>query len=215
MIGKQHFTLLYDRARTVAFTPRNIKSGWSKTGLFPFNPDKVLNDIPKPQVEEIIQQTANMPMDSPSDVLHTPVTWESLTRLRTKIEHGPALDSPSRHHFQKLANATEKLFADRAILLDENRLLFEQNNEKTTRQSVRSTVTGNAKIMTYDDIVKAEQKRAAKEVVAPGAKRGGRLPQSSKPGEGKRPRANELEYGKREIKALGLEEYCSILQFGL
>jgi hypothetical protein len=35
MIGKQHFTLLYDRARTVAFTPRNIKSGWfnSWTGL--------------------------------------------------------------------------------------------------------------------------------------------------------------------------------------
>ena len=57
---------------------------------------------------------------------------------------------------------TEKLFADRAILLDENRLLFQQNNEKTTRQSVRSTVTGNAKIMTYDDIARAEQKRAAK-----------------------------------------------------
>jgi hypothetical protein len=48
MIGKQHFTLLYNRARNAAFTPRNIKSGWSKTGLVPFNPDRVLNDIPKP-----------------------------------------------------------------------------------------------------------------------------------------------------------------------
>jgi len=27
MIGKQHFTLLYERARNVAFTPRNIRSG--------------------------------------------------------------------------------------------------------------------------------------------------------------------------------------------
>jgi hypothetical protein len=54
-------------------------------------------------------------------------------------------------------------------------------------------VTGNAKIMTYDDIVRAEEKRAAKvsakgaKVSAKGAKRGGRRPQGSKPGEGSSP----------------------------
>jgi hypothetical protein len=69
---------------------------------------------------------------------------------------------------------------------------------------------GNARIMTYEDIVRAEQKRAAKEVDAPGAKRGGRRAQ--KPGEAKRSRVDELELGKREIKALGLEEYCSVLK---
>ena len=42
-IGKQHLTLLYSRARNVAFIG-NIKSGWSKTGLFPFNPDKFLQE---------------------------------------------------------------------------------------------------------------------------------------------------------------------------
>jgi hypothetical protein len=47
-VGKQHFTLLYGRAREAAFTFRNIKSGWSKTGLYPFNPDVVLKDIQKP-----------------------------------------------------------------------------------------------------------------------------------------------------------------------
>ena len=212
MIGKQHFTLLYDRARNAAFTPRNIKSGWSKTGLVPFNPDRVLNDIPKPQVEEIVQQTANRTIELLDDVLHTPVTWESLMCLRTKIEQGSALDSPTKHHFQKLANATEKAFADRTILLDENRLLFEQNNEKTTRQSVKSTMPGNARIMTYDDIVKAEQKRAAKVGVA-GGKRGRGRPKGSKTHEGKGSCANKLEIGNREIQALGLEKYCSVLQF--
>jgi hypothetical protein len=78
----------------------------------------------------------------------------------------------------------EKTFADHSILLDENRLLFKQNNEKTTRQSVKSTMPGNARIMTYDAIVEAEQKRAAK-VGAAGAKRGGQRPQRSKPGKGK------------------------------
>ena len=66
--------------------------------------------------------------------------------------------------------------------------------------------------MTYDDIVEAEQKRAAK-VGAAVAKRGQGRPKSSKSGEGKGSCADELEIGTREIKALGLEEYCSILQF--
>ena len=44
MIGKEHFTLLYDRARREAINPRNIMSGWSKTGLRPFNPERVCYD---------------------------------------------------------------------------------------------------------------------------------------------------------------------------
>jgi DDE superfamily endonuclease len=45
-VGKQ---LLYSPARDTAFTVRNIKSGWSKAGLVPFNPDRVLQGIQKPQ----------------------------------------------------------------------------------------------------------------------------------------------------------------------
>ncbi|KAK5805975.1 hypothetical protein VI817_000233 [Penicillium citrinum] len=44
-IGKPHFTYLYDRARAEAFTPRNIQSAWSRSGLFPFDPSRVLRDI--------------------------------------------------------------------------------------------------------------------------------------------------------------------------
>ena len=51
-VGKEHFTLLYDKAREKAFTSRNIRSGWSKAGLFPFNRDKVLRDIPRTQTNE-------------------------------------------------------------------------------------------------------------------------------------------------------------------
>jgi hypothetical protein len=50
-IGKEHFTSLYSRARTKAFTQRNIRSGFSTCRLFPFNPDRVLQSIPKPPPE--------------------------------------------------------------------------------------------------------------------------------------------------------------------
>ena len=150
---------------------------------------------------------------SHNDALRTPVTYEGLARMRTMIEQGPALKSPYKNHFQKLANSVEKVFADRAILLDENKLLFDQNNEKSSRVSTRSTVTGTGKIMTYDDIVEAQQKRDAKEALPTSVNKGGRKRQIPGTGRKSRSRAEELENGSRQIEALGLERYCSVLQF--
>ena len=58
----------------MAFTPRNIRSGWTKAGVFLLNPERVLSVIPKPQIEEDIQRTTDMPIDLFSDVLQTSVT---------------------------------------------------------------------------------------------------------------------------------------------
>ncbi|KAF2187426.1 DDE-domain-containing protein, partial [Zopfia rhizophila CBS 207.26] len=60
-IGKEHFTSLYSRARSRAFTPRNIRAGFSACGLFPFNPDRVLRGIPKPPDESTISVSQGMP----------------------------------------------------------------------------------------------------------------------------------------------------------
>ena len=54
MIGKQHFTLLYDRARRGAMKSRNIISGWPKTGLRLFNQNRVLKEIQKPQIVKVL-----------------------------------------------------------------------------------------------------------------------------------------------------------------
>ena len=79
--------------------------------------------------------------------------------LRKKINEHLAgdggLDRSCKTQIYKLANSTEKAFADRAILLDENLLLFEQNNEINTRKSIKATVVGKAKVMKYEDIVEA------------------------------------------------------------
>ena len=47
-IGKEHFTALYSLIRERAFTPKNIKAGFAASGLFPFNPGKVLRSMPAP-----------------------------------------------------------------------------------------------------------------------------------------------------------------------
>jgi hypothetical protein len=47
-IVKGHFTYLYSPARKRAFTKKNNLARWAKSGLFPFNPDRVLRNIPRP-----------------------------------------------------------------------------------------------------------------------------------------------------------------------
>ena len=45
IVGKEHFTSLYSFVLDKAFTPRNIKAGWIKAGLFLFNLYRVFRDI--------------------------------------------------------------------------------------------------------------------------------------------------------------------------
>jgi hypothetical protein len=222
MIGKQHFTLLYDRARRKAMTSRNIISGWSKTGLRPFNPERVLKEIQKPETVKYSPPSIDDDKDSLSQVsqLETPKTFESLTSLRKNIEMNiaqhEALDARTKLSIQKVVNAAENAFADRAILLDENLLLFEQNNEKNTRTSVKATVVGTAKVLSYEDIVEAQQKRDIKEVEAAAA-RGRRTSNRNRKALsqvlGKRSRSHEREEAIDEIRASGMEKYCSVLKF--
>jgi hypothetical protein len=76
-------------------------------------------------------------------------------------------------------------------------------------------VVGKAKVMSYEDIVEAQAKRDAKEAVVVKGKRGRPKRKSSAPVlvEAKRTRKSEVEAAEDEIKAMGLENHCSILQF--
>jgi hypothetical protein len=152
--------------------------------------------------------------------LETPKTSESLMSLRRKIDDsialGGKLDCSCRLQIQKLANAAENAFSDRAILLDEDLLLFEQNNERNTRGSIKAIAVGSAKFLSYEDIVEAQRQRDMKEASADAARGRGRgRPKRKSPsqGLGKRSRSNELEVAEHEIRSLGMEEYCSVLRF--
>jgi hypothetical protein len=169
-VGKQHFTLLYDRARQKARSRRNILSGWSKAGLKPLNPHKVLNEIHKPILKDsssvivINKKIHDVYTLKPPD---TPITSDALSALRQSInvvlEKAQSLEPVAKLCIRKLANAAENAFAERSILLDENLLLFQQNNEKAVRVSTKATMVGNAKVMKYEDIMKKQEAHDEKE----------------------------------------------------
>jgi hypothetical protein len=116
-VSKEHFTYLYSPARDRALTKRNVRAGWAATGLFPFNLERVLRDIPKPAVKLTIPRVNSVTETYPrEEALHTPVTLvtlitaEALTLLHKLIKQGsytPNLISKQRLQqlVQKLASA--------------------------------------------------------------------------------------------------------------
>ena len=174
-IGKEHFTSLYSPAREQVLTARTIRAGWSRAGLFPWNPEKVLSRIPKPAAEPTIKKIGDVEAGccapDQATVPQTPVTpvsTEAVTALHNLIaEDARMLDQSSRlrlqRHLQKLTNATHLSFDERALLREHNRFLAEINNEAKPRRVTKAIKLGTARVMSYKDLENARAERAAKE----------------------------------------------------
>jgi hypothetical protein len=140
----------------------------------PYNPDRVLRNIPRPPAELTIPKTDEVKVGSyPQDeVLQTPVTpvspeaFVSLQNLIIK-EDAHALDETSKQrlqrHIQKLANAAHTSFTKGALQPDQIRFLITINNEAKVRRWTKSVMLGKAKVMSYEDLVAKRAEREAKE----------------------------------------------------
>jgi hypothetical protein len=176
-IGKEHFTYLYDPAQHRALTKGNITAAWAASGLFPFNPERVLRHTPKPPVDLTISTTSEAARSYSQDEVPvmpttpvTPVNAEGLTSLHDLIKQDTStLDETSKQRLQrrvqKLASAAKISFARQGHLQDHNQLLYRINNEAKVRRATRSVVLGKgkAKVMSYEDLEEARAKRAAKD----------------------------------------------------
>jgi hypothetical protein len=132
---------MYSLAREKVFTARNIRSGWSRTGLFPFNPSKVLKVIPKADPQLTNQGSNEVELepylhDEVPQTPATPVTAESLASLLNMMKRIPNNEA-NRQFRQKLhqkhINATQLSFAECALLQTQNQFLIEINNEGKVR----------------------------------------------------------------------------------
>jgi hypothetical protein len=133
------------------------------------------------------------------------------------LETFSAACNVNRQRLQKLANAAQISFAECALLQDENQLLFKQNDEAKRRWSPKSSVIGRAKVMSFEDIEAAREKRAAKQVARDspaakgkrGTKRRTPLPEAKK---AKKISRNEMDGAEAEIATAVLGDYCSVFQ---
>ena len=66
-------------------------------------------------------------------------------------------------HLQKLVNAADIFFAQRALQQEQIRFLYNMNSEAKARRSNSSLVLGKAKVISYEDIMEIRAKRSAKD----------------------------------------------------
>ena len=107
-IGKQHFTSLFSPAKEKAFTPKNIKAGFAASGLFLFNPDRVLRHMPKPPADLTVPKANEIKVGScPQDVVlqtpMTPVSAEGFMSLQNLIikQDAYTLDDTSKQKLER------------------------------------------------------------------------------------------------------------------
>ncbi|KAF5847260.1 hypothetical protein GGP41_003557 [Bipolaris sorokiniana] len=173
-IGKEHFTSLYSPARKKAFTSKNIIAGFAASGLFPFNPDRVLRSMPKPLADLTIVKADEINVETcdQSEVPLTPVTpvsEQGLVSLRNTIieQDSSTLNEASKQrlerHLHKLVKAAQLSFAKGALQQNHIQFLLTVNNEAKVRRSTKSLVLGKAKVMGYEELVEAREKRIEKD----------------------------------------------------
>jgi hypothetical protein len=133
-----------------------------------------------PGAPAALHATVSSPVE---DIPLTPTTSEALTLMRTKVEQDLALaGTSSTQRLQKIIKGFQSTLAHCAVLSAENRWLMEQNNEKMSRASVRSTIVGGPKVMIYDDIIERQQLRETAErrsFVVTKRRKGGHQPAES------------------------------------
>ena len=218
-VGKKHFTALYSTAREKAFTPHSIRAGWGRSGLYPFNPDRVLRNIRKSSAEITIPKADNVNVESRSQdkTIQTPITVDAFRSLCGLVERdNHALNGESKLRLEKLLNAAQVSFVERALLENENQILVKQNDEAKRRKWTKATVLGKAKVMSFEDLEEARAKRAARDAETSKGKRGRKrkgLPaQETGARKTQKARRSELEVAEDEIAAAGMKDHCSVLQ---
>lgn len=136
VIGKQHFTSLYYPALIKASSKRYIQAGWSKAGLFPFNPERVLKDLQAPTGPPGPSNPSGLPRNIgglerrgsikeaiPRTSL-TPVSFEALMSLQNMIVKDACnLDELSKQtlerHLNKLTKPASTFHAKSALQQDQ------------------------------------------------------------------------------------------------
>lgn len=186
--------------------------------MFPFNPDRVLADTPKPPTELTIPKADEVregcyPQYEALPTPATPVSAEALTSLLNIIKQ-VSDDETCRQHKERLqrkvTNAAQTFLAKNALLEDRNQFLTNINDEGKVRRSTKSGILGKARVMSYEDLEKARAERALKEAAKETKKAAKEAKQGSKEvkkvatackGKGGRKRQGPEEAGAPEPKA--------------
>ncbi len=97
-LNRATFANIYNKVREEAFSERNIRAGWRRTGIWPRNKDRILQD---PEVQNFDRTTPDFyPKSAPNGLFDTPKKPDQYEAILSQIEHN--LSPSSRVKIRKL-----------------------------------------------------------------------------------------------------------------
>jgi hypothetical protein len=143
-----------------------MKGGWRGTGIFPWNPSRVLRTLPEitapPSPSEVNTTTSYLISSSPPDA----TTLRSTNQSFTEALDNNILTTPVRKHGEKLSKISEYLMADNVLLRQEMAELKGLVGKRTERASGKRVVLKGKFIVSteevYEGLRQAEEKTKKK-----------------------------------------------------
>ena len=114
-MDKNNFLAIYGRAHVRALTPDNIKAAFKKTGVWPFNPDVVTEEMLTPSRETSCEAHLPLPPDDPAvNVLATML--RKLATINEAVTTSNNYDSYHQSFVQQLVFKSKRSSSSRVRL---------------------------------------------------------------------------------------------------
>ena len=164
-VNKPLFIHLYHLARVKTFTRSNIESAWAGSGLYPFNPSRVISRIPaSSNWKSTTPPPATPPATQTELPIHqTPRTSQQAKDISADILSSTNFGSPQRQWFEKLSRAAVGQFAKEAITDHRIEVLTRQNEEARRRRTQLDFRLGNARLTSMEHLAEEVKEREAQE----------------------------------------------------
>ncbi len=140
-----------------AFTEKTIASGFRKTGIFPFDPDIVLKQLPgeRPQTPE---QEKKNESPTPSSIPSTPTSVRTLKRQADKL-HATVMSPSVRRSLLRFLKGAVALATSESLAFQQLTIQTDAQHERAQRQQKTRQTLPKCGVITFEDA-----KRRVKEI---------------------------------------------------
>lgn len=163
-INRRIFIEIYDRIRPLAMSNRAIRAGWKRTGLYPLNKQRILDDEDIKNFSRTTPEYQPEPIPEGLNGLFS--TLKKFEDIRELISTVQAVVSPSkRMAVEKLGNAAIQEYTGSQLLSKEVQQLrqFSITNERNAR-SKRLAKEANQRSFNVEQIRKAREGKTKQKV---------------------------------------------------
>lgn len=150
-IDKPEFLSIYQIARKEAMSSRNIKSGFTATGLVPYNPERVLSNLnvqirtptPPSAIDDLLVPWVT---GTPHNIKELHQQAEAIEGFIKRRTHSPP--SPTNQALTQLVKGCQMAMQNAALLTSENAQLRAANARQKRKRATKRTYIATGGVLT-------------------------------------------------------------------